>query len=102
MRIVTETAWVSLLIVWGLQNVSFARRRDYALPKYVYNTCLSLEHNMFTTIMDLFFAGSETTNTTLRWGLLYLIRNPDAQRKCREEILNVRSFGNFSDRRYWR
>lgn len=29
--------------------------------------------------MDLFIAGSETTTTTLNWGLLYMIFYPDIQ-----------------------
>ena len=44
---------------------------------------------MFQVIVDLLLAGTETTSTTLHWGLLYLIRNPDVQRKCRQEILQV-------------
>ena len=44
---------------------------------------------MFQVTVDLFTAGTETTSTTLHWGLLYLIRTPNVQRKCREEILQV-------------
>lgn len=30
-------------------------------------------------VLDLFLAGTETTSTTLCWGLIYLIINPDVQ-----------------------
>ncbi|XP_024654453.2 cytochrome P450 2J2-like isoform X1 [Maylandia zebra] len=36
--------------------------------------------------MDLFFAGSETTTTTLHWGLLYMIFYPDIQERVQAEI----------------
>uniref|UniRef100_A0A3B4GL91 Cytochrome P450 2J2-like n=1 Tax=Pundamilia nyererei TaxID=303518 RepID=A0A3B4GL91_9CICH len=36
--------------------------------------------------MDLFFAGTETTTTTLRWGLLYMIYYPDIQERVQAEI----------------
>jgi cytochrome P450 len=29
--------------------------------------------------MDLFAAGSETTSTTLRWALLFMVLNPKVQ-----------------------
>ncbi|XP_063057758.1 cytochrome P450 2J2-like [Engraulis encrasicolus] len=45
----------------------------------------SLENLCYCT-MDLFIAGSETTSTTLYWGLLYMINYPDIQRKVQEEI----------------
>ena len=35
--------------------------------------------NLMNTLLDLFFAGSETTSSTLTWGILYLILNPDKQ-----------------------
>ena len=47
------------------------------------------DENMFVVIFDLLLAGSETTSTSLHWGLLYMIRNPDVQTKCRQEILQV-------------
>ena len=37
-------------------------------------------------IVDLFAAGSETSSTTLRWAVLYLILNPEAQERCHKEL----------------
>jgi len=31
------------------------------------------------SIADLFFAGTDTTATTIRWGIIYLTQNPDVQ-----------------------
>ena len=39
--------------------------------------------------LDLFTAGSETTANTLDFAILYMIRNPNVQRKVQEEIDNV-------------
>ncbi|XP_078690956.1 cytochrome P450 2U1-like [Branchiostoma floridae x Branchiostoma belcheri] len=44
------------------------------------------EEALGTVIRDLFIAGSETTATTLKWGLLYTSLNPDVQTKVQEEI----------------
>ena len=44
---------------------------------------------IFQLIFDLYVAGTETTSSTLRWMMLFLIRNPDVQKKCRQEIHNV-------------
>ncbi|CAJ0575712.1 unnamed protein product, partial [Mesorhabditis spiculigera] len=51
--------------------------------------------------MDFFIAGSETTTTTLRWGLCYLADNLDVQEKVRAEIHSVigrERIPNFADR----
>ncbi|KAI8510909.1 cytochrome P450 2U1-like [Branchiostoma floridae x Branchiostoma belcheri] len=37
-------------------------------------------------LFDMFIAGSETTSTTLYWAFLYMILNPDIQRKVQAEI----------------
>jgi cytochrome P450 len=42
------------------------------------------------SIMDLFAAGSETTSTTLRWALLFLVLNPKVQVSRPEAIHLVR------------
>ncbi|NWS94832.1 CP239 protein, partial [Mionectes macconnelli] len=37
------------------------------------------EDNMVQSVFDLFFGGTETTATTLRWALLYMLAYPDIQ-----------------------
>merc|ERR1719483_650733 len=44
--------------------------------------------------MDLFAAGSETTSTTLRWAILYMVLSPEVQTKCKEEIDKLDKFEN--------
>ncbi|VDN25712.1 unnamed protein product [Cylicostephanus goldi] len=38
---------------------------------------------------DLWTGGMETTVTTLRWGIAYLLYHPTVQKKCYEEILKI-------------
>ncbi|XP_056419954.1 cytochrome P450 2K6-like [Hyla sarda] len=45
--------------------------------------------NLCILMMDLFAAGMETTSTTLRWGLLLMIKYPEVQKKVQNEIENV-------------
>uniref|UniRef100_A0A3B5LRN0 Cytochrome P450, family 2, subfamily P, polypeptide 6 n=1 Tax=Xiphophorus couchianus TaxID=32473 RepID=A0A3B5LRN0_9TELE len=42
--------------------------------------------NLCFCIFDLFGAGTETTTTTLHWGLLYMIYYPDIQERVQAEI----------------
>ncbi|XP_030626551.1 cytochrome P450 2J2 [Chanos chanos] len=48
----------------------------------------NIENLCFCTL-DLFVAGSETTSTTLYWGLLYMIKYPEIQAKVQAEIDRV-------------
>ncbi|XP_053177695.1 cytochrome P450 2J4-like [Scomber japonicus] len=47
------------------------------------------ETNLAMCSLDLFLAGTETTSTTLQWALIYLIKNPDIQKKVQAEIDSV-------------
>lgn len=53
-------------------------------PMSTYN-----EENMVQVMVDLFLAGSETTTTTLRWALLYMVKYPEIQEKVQKELDSV-------------
>ncbi|XP_077171079.1 cytochrome P450 2K4-like isoform X2 [Paroedura picta] len=45
--------------------------------------------NLKAAVGNLFAAGMETTSTTLRWGLLLMMKYPEIQNKVQEEIAKV-------------
>ncbi|KAJ1087396.1 hypothetical protein NDU88_000569 [Pleurodeles waltl] len=47
------------------------------------------EANLVQVVLDLFFAGTETTTTTLRWALLYMTNHPEIQDKVQKELDSV-------------
>ncbi|XP_078619737.1 cytochrome P450 2U1-like [Branchiostoma floridae x Branchiostoma japonicum] len=47
------------------------------------------EEQLTMVVVDLFFAGTDTTSTTLRWAVLYMILHPDIQEKVQQEIDSV-------------
>ncbi|XP_071807128.1 cytochrome P450 2J2-like [Asterias amurensis] len=51
-------------------------------------TCLTI-NDMCATASDLFIAGTETTSTALRWGLLHLMSRPDIQQRVQQELDSV-------------
>lgn len=53
------------------------------------------EDFVFQIITDLYQAGTETTSVTLQWCMLYMLKYPDVQTKCRDEILKVIGDGRF-------
>jgi cytochrome P450 family 2 subfamily U polypeptide 1 len=48
--------------------------------------CLLSDDQLKQTIIDLFVAGSETTNTTLRWAIIYMMLYPEVQQKIQKEL----------------
>ncbi|MEE6507531.1 hypothetical protein FKM82_025297 [Ascaphus truei] len=45
--------------------------------------------NLTSLVSNLFGAGTETTSTTIRWGLLLMMKYPDIQKKVQNEIDKV-------------
>ncbi|KAE8605374.1 hypothetical protein XENTR_v10015087 [Xenopus tropicalis] len=45
--------------------------------------------NLISLVSNLFVAGMETTSTTLRWGLLLMMKYPEIQKKVQNEIDKV-------------
>ncbi|XP_052028277.1 cytochrome P450 2C70-like isoform X1 [Apodemus sylvaticus] len=45
--------------------------------------------NMIATISDLFHAGTETTSSTMKYGLFLLLKHPEVTAKVQEEIAHV-------------
>ncbi|XP_072039154.1 cytochrome P450 2B11-like [Amphiura filiformis] len=47
------------------------------------------DDELVAVVHDLFFGGTETTSTTLRWALLYMLEYPGVQKRVQEEIDSV-------------
>ncbi|XP_034384146.1 cytochrome P450 2K1-like isoform X1 [Cyclopterus lumpus] len=45
--------------------------------------------NLLVTVLNLFAAGTDTTATTLRWGLLFMAKYPKIQDQVQEEVSRV-------------
>uniref|UniRef100_A0A8C6Z7E0 Cytochrome P450 2J6-like n=1 Tax=Nothoprocta perdicaria TaxID=30464 RepID=A0A8C6Z7E0_NOTPE len=61
---------------------------DYYLFQMTENNAMYKhdEDNMVQSVFDLFLGGTETTATTLRWALLYMVAYPDIQEKVQQEL----------------
>ncbi|KAG8445805.1 hypothetical protein GDO86_010551 [Hymenochirus boettgeri] len=69
----------------SLIDVFFLRQKQEAENK----TSYFYEENLVKVVRNLFTAGTVTTATTLRWGLLLMMKYPDIQEKVQDEISRV-------------
>uniref|UniRef100_A0A0N5C1Q8 Cytochrome P450 n=1 Tax=Strongyloides papillosus TaxID=174720 RepID=A0A0N5C1Q8_STREA len=56
------------------------------------------EKQLRSLLLDLFFAGMETTVTTLKWGFLYLLRHPEELQKVQKELSELPNIIKMNDR----
>ncbi|XP_051510950.1 cytochrome P450 2J3-like isoform X1 [Myxocyprinus asiaticus] len=77
-------------------NYDPSNPRDYIdcflgeMEKFKDDTAAGFDvENLCFCTLDLFVAGTETTSTTLYWGLVYMIKYPEIQAKVQEEIDRV-------------
>ncbi|XP_067090104.1 cytochrome P450 2F2-like [Osmerus mordax] len=59
------------------------------------------DDQMITLLLDLLFAGTDTTSNTIRSTILYLMTHPEVQERCQQEIdtvLEGRTQVSFEDR----
>lgn len=66
-----------------------------------YHIFLILEGNLLKVLLELFFAGTETTTTALLWTILLFAHQPELEHKCFEEIKRVigtERYPNMSDK----
>ena len=47
------------------------------------------EESLVSSLLDLFLAGTETTTSSLMWGILFLLHNPEVQDKLHSELESV-------------
>lgn len=57
--------------------------------RHLLTLSLSTEEQLVRVIGDLYGAGTETTTTTLRWALIYLLHHPDVLKRAQAEIDDV-------------
>ncbi|XP_075057406.1 cytochrome P450 2K1-like [Mixophyes fleayi] len=65
---------------------SFLAKQQEGKPE---STLYYHDNNLTETVVNLFVAGMETTTTTLRWGLLLMMKYPEIQKKVQNEIERV-------------
>ncbi|XP_014671845.1 PREDICTED: cytochrome P450 2U1-like [Priapulus caudatus] len=93
--------WLDIELVEHKETVDVSNPRDY-IDAYLakmqttkegstsrHPTTHMSDEQLVACLGDLFAAGTETTTNTLKWGLLYMLRYPDIQRKVQAELDEV-------------
>jgi len=55
----------------------------------------SLDEQFIIVCMDLFLAGADTTSNTIEFAILYMILNPDVQKRVQAEIDSIVGTSRF-------
>ncbi|XP_019109555.1 cytochrome P450 2K1 [Larimichthys crocea] len=66
----------------------FLIRKQKEEDSHVIDTLYN-ENNLIFSVTNLFAAGTDTTGTTLRWGLLFMAKYPHIQDQVQEELSRV-------------
>uniref|UniRef100_A0A7E4W962 Unspecific monooxygenase n=1 Tax=Panagrellus redivivus TaxID=6233 RepID=A0A7E4W962_PANRE len=61
-------------------------RQQHKLDKEGVENHAFSETQLYSALLDLWVAGQETTATTLAWMVIYIIQNPEVQKKCQAEL----------------
>lgn len=69
----------SLEVRMPFRRVDFTSQPSFCLPQQSGVSSHFHQDNLLFTIMNLFAAGTDTTATTLRWGLLFMAKYPEIQ-----------------------
>ncbi|KAF1376950.1 hypothetical protein PFLUV_G00216830 [Perca fluviatilis] len=73
-------------------SIVYGSRFEYDDPEFtslvdcITASCLSFGGAPFNTVQNLFSAGTDTSGTTLRWGLLFMAKYPKIQDQVQEEV----------------
>lgn len=79
--VMKDTSWPRVTLEVSCSGSFFVAQQPKDEPRPNYD-----EGNMIQTIFDLFLGGTETSSTTLYWGLLYMVYYPDIQGKKNGKI----------------
>lgn len=73
----TKALGVDVVQMWCRQVLAVCAALTHLFVKP--NSSNLREENLVACTLDLFFAGTETTSTTIRWALLYMAIYPEIQ-----------------------
>uniref|UniRef100_A0A8C9PF92 Uncharacterized protein n=1 Tax=Spermophilus dauricus TaxID=99837 RepID=A0A8C9PF92_SPEDA len=73
----------------SLENCHFKSRYFLKCSEYNASADYFSDENLVALVSNLFAAGTETTVSTLRWGILLMMRYPEVQKKVCDEIAKV-------------
>ncbi|XP_075057398.1 cytochrome P450 2K1-like isoform X2 [Mixophyes fleayi] len=79
----------TILRLMKLNNENFRILESSMVKGKPESTSYYHDNNLTELVVNLFAAGMETTTTTLRWGLLLMMKYPEIQKKVQNEIERV-------------